>query len=405
MNPTAANGASATGHRRPVEPGDRSTRRPCARSGGDGSGTHADGSDGDARSRACDVRILRRDEAAHIEPSAWDELAERARYPNPFYERWNLLPALRHLEPDADVRVVTAYLGTELVGLFPVCVKRILSQRYLKIWCYRDCLLSDVLLRPGFSLWPVLQTAMERLGALVTNSPMHGRNGFDVRPARQLCRFRHERRAITRFDGWDAYEARLSRKDRKENRRILRRVLEREGLRYETSDSELLERWLPRYLEVENSSWKMGRGNAISVDENRSRYFEEAIAAGEAQRKVQFQGLFDDDYPVAMSFRFTARSHAYEIKTSYRETHRRLYPGVVLELLNLRDILDHEELSLVDSCAFRNRVVDRIWPDEIPILNSMAFAETVAGRTAGTLMRLYLAASHGGDCRQPPWAR
>lgn len=352
-----------------------------------------------------DIRLLSRAEAASVDPVAWDGLAARSRCPNPFYERWSLLPALRHLETAADVRVVAVYEGAELVALFPVCVQRRAPWRYLKIWCFRDCLVSDVLSLSHVALWPILRTVMRRLGAIATISPMHGAGGFDLQPASMLCRFERRRKAVTHFAGWDSYESGLPRKDRKENRRVIRRLTEREGVRYATAAHGLVNGWLPHYLRVEQGSWKIGRGNAIAADPARLAYFRDAIAAGEARGAVEFQGLFDGDQPIAMSFRFMAQSHAFEIKTSYLESQRRLYPGVVLELLNLRDMLEHGDLTLVDSCAFRNRVVDRIWPDEIPIVNSIVFVDSLAGRIAARMMRVYQKMHAGQGCAPPAWAR
>jgi hypothetical protein len=389
-------------------PGDRQAGRQAGRGSRKRPGTHPDPvAPGDdlAASDRIDVRLLDRRETESIDPAAWASLARHSRCPNPFYESWNLLPALRHLEPRAEIKVVTVYRAGELAALFPVCVQRRAPWRYLKVWCFRDCLISDVLQLPGIALRPVVQTVMRRLAAMATISPMHSPGGFDLHPDRALCRFERHRKAITRFDGWDAYESRLPRKDRKENRRVIRRLLEREGIRYATADSGLVSGWLPGYLQVEQGSWKTGRGNAIAADEARLGYFREAISAGEAQHKVQFQGLFDGAEPIAMSFRFTAQSHAFEIKTSYLENRRRLYPGVVLELLNLRDVLAHHEFSLVDSCAFRNRVVDRIWPDQIPIMNSITFADSVAGHIADRMTRLYRTIRRSRHCRPPPWAR
>ncbi|RYE53161.1 MAG: hypothetical protein EOP20_13820, partial [Hyphomicrobiales bacterium] len=57
------------------------------------------------------------------EPSqvaAWDTLTDRASEPNPFYESWYLLPSLRNLSADGDIRFLRFELGGRLAGLLPV---------------------------------------------------------------------------------------------------------------------------------------------------------------------------------------------------------------------------------------------------------------------------------------------
>lgn len=331
-----------------------------------------------------DVYLVPREAAGDITPDAWDRLSEHSVHPNPFYERWSLVPALEHLAPSEEVLVVAGYRGPELAILFPVCVRR----RYLKVWCFRDCMLTNVLQLPDVPLSPVLDTVMRRLHAVLMISPMHGEGAF-AETLSHLCRFHRVRKAVTRFVDWADYEAGLSRKHRKENWRILRRLQEREGVRYVTAEVDLAGRWLPRYLEVEQASWKADCGATIAADPTKLAYFRDAIARGERQGKVQFQGLFKGEEAVAMSFRFTAQTHGYEVKTSYRKSYRQLYPGVSLELLNLRDILSGQNFSLVDSCSLENRVVQRIWPDEIRILNSVAFIDSVPGRIAWLLSRRF----------------
>src|SRR5215475_10564242 len=55
---------------------------------------------------------------------SWQELAAAAAEPNPFYEPWMLLPALRSFARSERVQVVLVFRGERLDGLFPVAWRR-----------------------------------------------------------------------------------------------------------------------------------------------------------------------------------------------------------------------------------------------------------------------------------------
>src|ERR1700674_2254704 len=55
---------------------------------------------------------------AKLQPE-WEALAAAALEPNPFFEHWLLLPALRAFAAKDDVRIVCVRRGAQLCGLFP----------------------------------------------------------------------------------------------------------------------------------------------------------------------------------------------------------------------------------------------------------------------------------------------
>jgi len=82
---------------------------------------------------------------AHL--PAWEALAARALEPNVFYEPWMLLPALDSYA-GPRLRVVLAYQGAELCGLFPfeaAAQFRGLPVRYLRLWKHIHCYLATPL--------------------------------------------------------------------------------------------------------------------------------------------------------------------------------------------------------------------------------------------------------------------
>lgn len=329
-----------------------------------------------------EIRILDREAAQDIDPAAWDRLADASSNPNPFFERWHLLPALRHLDRDLTIKVVTLYEDARLVGLFPLCLLRKYGLvSYLMIWEFRDCRVCDVLREPTVELSPVVNRLMSHFGVSIFLCPAHSCTGFDSVPDGFMHQIKLSRRAVLRGSTWKDYEAGLPRKYRLENRRVLTRLMVRDGFKHVSSESDLAQHWLPLYCEVERHSWKARRGRIIADDSGRLRYFEEALGLGEEGRKVQFQALQRGGETIAVAFRFRTRGRAYEVKTTYDERFRKLYPGVALELLTMQDVL-RSGYELVDSCSESNRVVDRVWPDSIDFYRTLIFKCSPIGHAA-----------------------
>lgn len=342
-----------------------------------------------ATAHGLDIRILERCDAGSVDPSAWARLADTSCSPNPFYERWSLMPALTYLEKAACVQLVTVYQAGRLVCLFPV---RLLGRaglfQVMSIWRFPECGATDVLCEPGLPFLPVLHEIMTRLRAPVAVSAKHRYEGFDVAHHTSYCQIRKTRKAVAQVTTWEAYQASLVGKHRRENKRVISRALGREGIRYVNSDADVLSTWYPRFLNLERESWKFSAGSNLSSDANILKYFEDALRYGELEHKVQIQSLLKGQEVVAMSFRFIAQRDAYEIKTSYSMKYKHLYPGVVLELLNIRDLLG-TRFERADSCSDNNKVVARIWPDEITIHRTIVFDASRAGRFAKFVYRNY----------------
>lgn len=335
------------------------------------------------------IHLLDRSGAEKIDRDAWQSLADHSVTPNPFYEPWCLLPALRHLHRIETVFVVTAYLQQRLIALFPICLKKKgPGLRLLSIWRFQDCLLTDVLCEVEQDFPEIAETLMRKLDAQLWVSSTHTAHGFPIGDPRNYFRIVRPRKAITRKYGWNQYLELQPRKMRNENRRVMSRLFEREGVRYVTSDSELRSRWLPLYADLENRSWKGVEGSAICKDNERHAFYRNVMQLGEPLKKIEFQAISIGEDMASMSFRYKAQRNAYEIKTSYCYDYRNLYPGVVLELLNIKGILE-SDIDLADSCAPSNSVVERIWPDEILIYRTTFFGNSVKSRLYSAALKGY----------------
>jgi hypothetical protein len=94
-----------------------------------------------------------------------------------------------------------------------------------------------------------------------------------------------------------------------------------------------------------------------------------------------------DEECFAISFRYKSKNIAYEIGTTYTEKYKNYYPGVALELLNIRNILE-SDYEMADSCSAHNTVVDRIWPDDIVLCRTVIFENSLLGRAGKGIYRM-----------------
>jgi len=162
------------------------------------------------------------------------------------------------------------------------------------------------------------------------------------------------------------------------------RLLGQKDVVYTTVDDELASKWLPLFLNMEGNSWKGKAGRAVEQDNEKLKYLREVVKLGEQRKKIKFQVLQKGHEVLALSFRYVTRNTLYEIKTTYNEKYNKLYPGIVLELLNVQDMLN-SDYKLADSCATpHNSVINRIWPDRRDIFRTVLFRRTMLGEVAET---------------------
>lgn len=334
------------------------------------------------------IRLVQRNDALEIDSEKWDLLANKSLTPNPFYERWSLLPALKYLDLEETIFIVTIYDNHELTGLFPVCLRGSSFQlRYLEIWKFKDCYLTDPLFSRDRVPLDIFNALMRQLNAHILISSTHTIHGFGVETPNGAYRNHRSRGAITEFVGWDIYLNKLSSKHRYEHKRVMSRLLEQKDVGYLSTNTDLASKWFPIFLDIENNSWKGKSGRAIKQHNNRLMYLRETVKLGEEKQKIKFQVLYKGDEVLAVSFRYITNNTLYEIKTTYDDNYNKLYPGVVLELLNIKDMLNSDYL-LADSCATpHNSLINRTWPGQRTIFRTVLFRSTVRGKVAKAIYK------------------
>ena len=311
---------------------------------------------------------------------AWDALARDALEPNPFYESWMLLPALRAFGAGQDVRVVLVWRGERLIGLFPFQHEaryKGMPVSALRSWLHVHCLLCTPLVLAGSAsacldaLFAWCEASFIDFRYLPAGQPFHralsaalAARGLKTTVNRAWSRplLRKNRAAVS---------VQLRRRFAKKERRLAERGrFERVRL----APGGDIGRWIEDFLALEARGWKGRKGSAMAFTEANRRFAAE-IFTGAFQRGRLLMGGFDfEGRPIGRRASFLARDGAYAFKTAYDETMAEFSPGAMLELDNVRELDATPGLEWMDSLTEDgNLALERMGPDERP-MESLAVA-------------------------------
>lgn len=343
---------------------------------------------------------------------AWDELTMRAAEPNPFYESWMLLPALRRLGSE-NVRVALVYARNSarpdgmplLCGLFPLEF----SPRYkglpvevLRLWQHTYCSLSTPLLRYDCARETLMAFFdwIERAGAPLIEFQCAGADGpfhhalIDVINQRASLSFvsdAHTRAMFRPRSDFDSYlRAAASREHRKDMRRKEKRLSDMGRIRYSSLEcDEELHEWIEEFLELESAGWKGRNRSALACEDASREYFIEIVSEAYRRGKLDMLALRLDGRPIAMKCNFLAGSGSFAFKIAFDEDFARSSPGVLLELENLRRLHRESEVQWMDSCARATHpMVNRLWLDRRAIQTTLISSGSATGDLIVSLMPL-----------------
>jgi CelD/BcsL family acetyltransferase involved in cellulose biosynthesis len=337
-------------------------------------------------------------EALEAHVSAWQDLAAQALEPNPFYEPWMLMPALRAFGKGQDLLFVFLYRDTpgakaRLCGFFPLHRRRLKKISLLGLWQHQHCFLCTPLLRK--------EDAVECLAAVV-DWARRDRRGASILEFNQVSAEggfhrswidflqRHEcftflqachTRALwqPRADVDTYVNLALSSSGRQDFRRKRKRLGELGRLEFRSLEiGGDVERWLTQFLEVEASGWKGDQQTALAKIPEEREYFLEIGRAAFARGQLQMLGLFLDDKPIALKCNFLSGAGAFVFKPAYDESFARYSPGALLELDNMQLCHRSSPVPWMDSCTEPDHPLwNRLWMDRRPI-------QTILLSTGGT---------------------
>lgn len=317
--------------------------------------------------------------------AAWDALATRAAEPNPFFESWYLLPALRAFDPAGDVRILRFEHEGKLAGLMPLVRQKRYYRRpapNLANWLHANCFLGAPLVSRGAEapFWQALLCWADRhtgasLFLHLRDLPLQGRL-FEALKAALAADERHavlvhrEERALLASDlSPDAYlESAMSGKKRKELRRQFARLSEAGALAVDRRlDDADLAAWIDRFLTLESAGWKGQEGSALACSPLTAGLFRESLSGAAQRGRLERLTLTLDGQPIAMLATFVTPPGAFSYKTAFDESFARFSPGVLLQRENLA-MLARDDVAWTDSCAAADHpMIDHIWRERRPI--------------------------------------
>jgi len=346
---------------------------------------------------------------AEIAPhcAAWDDLAQHAVEPNPFYERWMLLPAWRTFGLIDQVQLALVYRdGThpeaapELCGLFPLRQRQLghMPLRVWSLWRNQYTYLCTPLLRQGAAR-ETLQFFWNWLGhhaggpGLWKLPHVNGDGPFqqtliDVTNDRHAsCHilYRYNRAVLRPASSAEAYcAAAMTSHNRQELRRQHRRLSERGRLEFrETSPADDVSSWIEQFLQLEAAGWKGREQTAIAAGEADADYFRTIVAEGVARGQAGFLGLFLDGQPIALKVNFFSGEGSFAFKIAFDESLAKFSPGVQLELENINWLHRRPAVKWMDSCAKADHfMINRLWRDRRTIQDLVVSTGTIRGDLA-----------------------
>lgn len=329
----------------------------------------------------------------HVE--SWNDLALHSSDPNPFFESWCLLPALRRLESD-DVQILVVWEDDSrqtMLGLIPIVVERKYRGLPIKrttIWRHSYCFLSTPLIAKnrvaevlGFMLnnigerksWPSFVSMYWLANESEVTLAVTGQSiaGFD--PKGEL---HTTSRAMVSAEG--DYESTflptLNKKKRKELRRNKNRLSELGDLKTVLVDKSLkssdIDNAIQRFIKLENQGWKRDQGTAIACNKEHQCYFEESLLEGIRNGGAYIVSMTLDGNTIAsvIIIKSAPGSHAYTVKIASEAQYQQYSLGSLLILETTELAFENSVIRQIDSCAASEHpMINRIWRERKDIVN------------------------------------
>jgi CelD/BcsL family acetyltransferase involved in cellulose biosynthesis len=341
----------------------------------------------------------------------WEDLAAAAVEPNPFYESWMLLPALRAFDKDKELLFVLIFAPHPslefappiLCGLFPLERSRFhrTPVKLLRLWQHLHCFICTPLVRRGYgpetlSLFFDWLKSEEAGSSLMEFNFVAGDGAFhqllvDQINERASLHFVKEQftRALFRpsTDAENYLQRSLSGKRRKELRRQEKRLSETGRLEYaELTASAELGAWIDDFLRLESEGWKGRAGTNISANENEREFFREIVWEAFRRERLMMLAMRLDGRTIAEKCNFIAGAGAFAFKIAFDEAHAQSSPGVHLEIENIRRSHVLTGMEWMDSCSVADNFINSLWFDRRTIsITLIATGKAPGGFLVSTL--------------------
>ncbi len=304
--------------------------------------------------------------------AAWEDLAAAALDPNPFYEPWMVLSALRFYPPEKELIFVLIFVEEEesagrsiLCGFFPLVRQeryRGLPCIHLESWVYNLCYLCTPLVRSGYGTecMAAFFDWLKENAALLQIRRIPAEEGVYHLFVDQF------RERSTLLGGWLGFTRVFIRREgdapakilpvQKRTVRKFRRLAETGNLEYKILDPHTdadFRQALEGFVRLEASGWKGKEGTALAAMEADRNFFLEAGVEAYRRKRFLMSALVFDGKVIAQTCYFLAGEGAYAFLTAFDEEHAKFSPGVYVMREDLNYILSPKTgIRWVDSCAW-----------------------------------------------------
>jgi hypothetical protein len=346
---------------------------------------------------------------AHRE--AWEDLGRHASEPNPFYEPWFFLPALRTFHPGRHPRFLMIYgeppkgptpPPAPLIGFVPMTCRRLarwVPLCVLDMWTHPYNFLCTPLLRAGAEaealdrLFDWFRTdrrgqALWRLEAVSGDGPFaHAMVDLGFRRQRPQFLVSGHARALIEpraASGADYLESAMHNRRIKEIRRKERQLKQKGRLeRRALTAGDDAAGWIDEFLALEASGWKGQEGTAFASDPAHAAFFREMAHAAHAAGRLEMLGLYLDGRPIALKCNLNGGVGSFAFKIAFDESFGPQSPGVLLEAFNIDRLHEQRAVRWMDSCAAPEHfMINRMWTERRLIQNLWV----ATGRAPGDLV-------------------
>ena len=330
------------------------------------------------------LRIVHTTEDLLPHVAAWNDLASQAVEPNPFYESWMLLPALRYFAAGKDLRFLLFFESAEpsarLCGFVPLerQTKFLgLPLRAWSLWKYNHCGLTTPLLRAHFARQCVAELF----------EWLHSKDGdcsmFELRTISGEGQFHQLLAEHLSADStipliWEWYtrafflpqqdadtylSTALTGKQRSELRRKARLLTDQGTVELSTlTAGDEVESWIQSFLRIEGSGWKGREGSALVSNENHRNFFTEAVTSAFLDRRLVMLAMSLNGEKIAQNTLFVAGRGCFYFKQGYDEQYAKGAPGFSLDCETVRYLHSRKDIDWMDTCTSRhNELSNRLF--------------------------------------------
>jgi CelD/BcsL family acetyltransferase involved in cellulose biosynthesis len=322
------------------------------------------------------MRLLSLDSLTPGELRAWEQVADEAVEPNPFFEPEFVRPAASALGAGDVLLLIDEGEDGRWRGCMPVAPTRALGRTLLlATWKHPYSFLGTPLVasdsveafaealvgsmrRRAPSRFLMLRRAGEGPVLAALRSAVEAEAGLTA-----IFERRMERAALDRRPEPD-YFGQLKAKRRSELRRLRRKLGEELGGEPESREHADVGAAADRFLELEASGWKGEAGTAMASDATSARLFRDVCDGLASKGRLRFRSLEVGERVTAMTCDIAAGDVLFGFKTAYDEGLRRYSPGVQLLLDNFLAFHEHGAERTIDSCGEPgNEAMAALWPD------------------------------------------